>query len=259
MPFPVSPLKSAVVPEAAARPLRRFRPRAVPTLAALVAVALCVVAGNWQQSRMQTKEALGAQLAAAEQREPIVLAGLPAQADWASLRFRLVVATGEYLAHRQILVDNKMNAGRVGFHVVTPLALADGRFILVNRGWIAQGRTRADLPDALPPTGTVTVRGRIAIPSAGYFELQRETGTGQVWQNLDPMRFAAATGINVLPAIMEATAPSEPDDGLVRHWPAPDFGIDTHRIYMMQWYAFALLIVVYWCRFASRRSGVSVG
>ena len=57
MPFPVSPLKSAVVPEAAARPLRRFRPRAVPTLAALVAVALCVVAGNWQQSRMQTAAA----------------------------------------------------------------------------------------------------------------------------------------------------------------------------------------------------------
>jgi surfeit locus 1 family protein len=65
-------------------------------------------------------------------------------------------------------------------------------------------------------------------------------------QNLDPARFAAATGLAVLPAVIEATAAPVPDDGLLRDWPAPDFGIQTHRIYMVQWYAFALLAAALW-------------
>ena len=79
--------------------------------------------------------------------------------------------------------------------------------------------------------------------------MQREAATGPVWQNLDPLRFAAATGIDVLPATIEATAPPTPDDGLIRDWPAPDLGIDTHRVYMVQWYAFALVVTVLWLWF----------
>ena len=55
---------------------------------------------------------------------------------------------------------------------MTPLALADGRVVLVNRGWIAQQASRAELPEAPPPAGEVTVRGRLALPPAGYLELQ---------------------------------------------------------------------------------------
>jgi surfeit locus 1 family protein len=228
---------------------RRFRPRALPTLATLAAVAVCVAAGNWQQRRMHEKEALRAQLDAAAQAEPLALASLPAAADWAALRYRPVVAAGSYVAGRQILVDNRVFAGRAGFHVVTPLALADGRVVLVNRGWIVQGASRSTPPDAPPPAGPVSVRGRIALPARGYLELKPEAAAGPIWQNLDLARFAAATGLPVLPVIVEATAAPVPDDGLVRDWPAPDFGIETHRIYMIQWYAFALVAAVLWLWF----------
>ena len=90
-----------------------------------------------------------------ERMEPVALARLPGAADWTSLRYRPVVATGEYMARWQILIDNKVVGGRAGFHVVTPLALADGRVVLVNRGWVAQGASRAALPDVPPPAGTV--------------------------------------------------------------------------------------------------------
>ena len=86
----------------------------------------------------------------------------------------------------------------------------------------------------------------IAIPAAGYLELRPETATGPIRQNLDPSRFAAATGLAALPAVIEATAAPLPDDGLGRDWPAPDFGIDTHRIYMVQWYAFAIVAAALW-------------
>jgi surfeit locus 1 family protein len=236
----------STAPAAAARAPRRFRPGVLPTLAMLAAVVVCVAAGRWQQGRMHDKEALRAQMDAALRMAPVALDVLPGAADWAALRYRPVVAAGAYRAAAQILVDNRVHEGRVGFHVVTPLELPDGRAVLVNRGWVAQRASRAELPDAPPPGGTVTVEGRIAIPPAGYLELGRETAAGPVWQNLDPARFAAATGVGVLPVVIEQTAAPVPDDGLVRAWPAPDFGIDKHRIYMVQWYAFAALALALW-------------
>jgi surfeit locus 1 family protein len=109
------------------------------------------------------------------------------------------------------------------------------------------------LPEAPPPAGQVTVQGRLSLPSAAYLELQPETTSGPVRQNLDPARFAAATGLAVLPGVVEATAAPIPDDGLVRSWAAPDFGVDIHRIYMVQWYA--VLAAALWLWFHRLAAG----
>ncbi|HVN36473.1 MAG TPA: SURF1 family protein [Casimicrobiaceae bacterium] len=230
---------------------RRFRPRALPTLAAIAAIVVCVAAGTWQRERLLAKETLRAQFDAASRAEPAPLPGPAADADWAALRFLPVVATGEFVASGQILVDNKVHAGRAGYDVVTPLALADGRAVLVDRGWTPQGASRSQLPDVPPPTGVVQVRGRLALP-AGYVELQRTTPVGALWQNLDPARYSSATGLRVLPVVIEAAAASDPDDGLIREWPLPDFGAERHRIYMVQWYAFAALAAGIWLWFSRR-------
>jgi surfeit locus 1 family protein len=235
---------------------RRFRPRLLPTLAAIVAIAVFVTAGNWQRGRMHEKEARRAQYDAATAGPPLAAAALPASRDpaaWTELRYRPVSVAGEYDAARQIYVDNRVHAGRAGYHVVTPLVLADGRAVLVVRGWVPAGATRAEIPAARPPAGPVVVHGRLAIPSSGYLELAKNAVTDPVWPNLDPTRFAAAKGIDVLPAVVEETRAPVPDDGLVRDWPTPDFGVDMHRMYMLQWYAFAVLAAVLWVALNWRR------
>lgn len=242
------------MPSSEPAPSRRFRPRALPSLAAIVAVAVFVAAGQWQQRRLHDKESLRAQFDAAAAQAPVALASLPDSADWNALRYRAVTASGEYDARWQILVDNRVHDGRAGYHVITPLVLADGRTALVNRGWTPQGASRAVLPRVDPPAAPVTVRGRVAIPAAGVFELAKDTTSGRVWQNLDPARFSAATGMAVMPVTIEATQSPSPDDGLVRDWPAPDFGVETHRIYMVQWYTFAALAIVLWVVLNLRRA-----
>jgi surfeit locus 1 family protein len=236
-------------PDAGALARRRFRPRLGPTLAPAIAIAVFVVAGNWQRGRMHEKERLRSAFDAATQAAPLDAAALPAGRDaaaWAALRYRPVTAAGEFDAARQLYVDNRVHAGRAGYHVVTPLRLADGRAVLVVRGWVAAGPTRAELPPAPPPAGPVVVRGRLVVPSSGYLELAPHAATDRVWPNLDPARFAAATGVDVLPAVIEEAPPPGGDDGLVRAWPAPDFGVDKHWIYMLQWYAFAALAGGLW-------------
>jgi len=228
--------------------LRRISRRALPTLATIAGVALFVAAGHWQQGRMHEKEALRAQQDAAATAPALGSADLRFDADWPALRYRRVSLTGKFDGRRQIFVDNKVHDGHVGYDVVAPFLLSDGRAVLVDRGWIAQGASRRELPVAPPPDGVVTIAGRIAPPAGGRLELKSETGTGPVLQNLDPARFAAAFGIAVLPVVVEQTA-GEGADTLVRDWPVPDAGIEKHRIYMVQWYAFAALAVVLWTYF----------
>jgi surfeit locus 1 family protein len=166
--------------------------------------------------------------------------------DWSTLRFRPVTLTGRYDVAHQVLIDNRIDAGRVGFHVVTPLVLDDGRAVLVNRGFVAARPTRAELPVVPAPAGELTVRGRIDLPGR-YLELAgSKPPPGNVWQNLDPARFAAATGVAVLPIVVLQDARDAPGDGLARNWPAPDAGVDMHRSYMLQWLAFAALTLGLW-------------
>ena len=221
----------------------------LPTLLAVIAVALFVAAGNWQRDRMQQKEALGQQLATTAGMPPV---SLPAgEIDWRTWRFRTVDVSGRYVTDQQFLVDNRIHAGRAGYHVVTPLAVDDGRIVLVNRGFVAAGPTRDVLPVAPAPEGPVKVRGRVNPAPAKFLELGDNVPRRGVWQNLDPQRFAAASGLRVMPIVIEQI--DGPSNGLVRHWPRPDAGTDRHRIYMMQWYAFAALAAGLWAWFTFRR------
>ena len=230
---------------------RRFRPRFVPTVATIAAIALFVAAGQWQHRRMNDKEALRAQFDLAGAKAPGPLPhGI---VEWSAWRYRPVFVDGAFDATRQILIDNRIQDGHVGYHVVTPLLLADGRAVLVDRGWVATGESREHLPAAAPPAGMLTVQGRVNVPTHNYVELMRGSPAGAVWQNLDPARFSSATGLEVLPIVIEQAAPLDAGDRLVRNWPAPDFGIDRHRIYMMQWYLFAATAAGLWLYFNLRR------
>ena len=211
----------------------------------LVVVGITVAAGNWQGRRAAQKDLLAAEYAAAAAQPPIELD--PTEADAARLRYRSVRATGEFDAAHQLFIDNRVHAGRAGFEVVAPLRLLHAnRYVLVDRGWVAQGAHRSQLPDAPPPVGVVSVVGRANLPAQHYLELGSERGAGPIRQNLDLARIAAATGLELLPIVLEQSDAGAPADGLIRDRPPPDFGSDTSRSYMLQWYSFAALAVVLW-------------
>lgn len=234
----------------AAATARSRRPALVPTLATIVAVALFVTAGLWQRDRMHQKMTLRATLDAAAAQPAVPL---PALTDWSTWRFRPVTLTGTFDAAYQILLDNRVRAGRAGYDVVTPLTLTDRRTVLVDRGWVPAGPSRATLPHVPPPTGSVTLAGRVNKAPAPYLELARDTAAGGVWQNLDIARAEQRTGVPLLPIVVEQTAPLGPGDDLVRDRPPPDVGVDVHRSYMVQWFIFAAMAAGLWTWFTFRR------
>jgi surfeit locus 1 family protein len=231
----------------------RFRPRALATAATIALCALTVSLGLWQTQRAAEKEARQVERdrRAAEPPRPLP-PQLVAAEDYA---LRRVVARGEYADRFAILLDNRVYRGRAGFHVVSPLRIAGGNMhVLVNRGWIAAGRTRDELPQVAAPTGERSVEGIAIAPSERVYELSPETTEGRVWQNLVLERYRKWAGLEVQPVVIQEE--SDVRDGLVRDWDRPDAGADRHRSYALQWFSLAALaIVLYVVLNLERRAG----
>jgi surfeit locus 1 family protein len=236
-------------------PSRRLRARAVVTLlATLAGVALAARLGFWQLDRADQKIALQTSLEA-RSREPVLdgpsLARSPLSAE--AQHHRRVALRGRWLAERTVFLDNRQMDGKVGFFVVTPLALTPGSgVVLVQRGWAARHFTsRTELPTLTTPEGIVAVDGVVAPAPSRLFEFAG-AASGPIRQNLDIASFARDTGLDLLPlSVLQQDAPGSPADGLLRHWPAPAADVQKHYGYAFQWFALAagIAFLYVWHRF----------
>jgi surfeit locus 1 family protein len=235
-------------------PARRARRRGIAVLiAAIAGVALASRLGVWQLDRAQQKLALQASLEARSHEAPLDAATLARSADAArSQQHRRVVVHGRWLADRTIFLDNRQMDGKVGFFVVTPLALdAAPATVLVERGWAPRNFTsREALPPVETPTSAVTVAGVVAPEPARLFDFAG-AASGAIRQNLGIDAFARETGLALLPLVIVQSDAGAAADGLVRHWPAPAADVQKHYGYAAQWFAIAagIAILYVWHRF----------
>jgi surfeit locus 1 family protein len=219
----------------------------VITLAALVTAAITARLGLWQLDRAAQKTALQASIDERARLPPLDAAALARNADEAAAQHqRAVRLSGRWAAMHTVFLDNRqMTTGRPGFFVVTPLLLADGRSVLVQRGWAprdAQDRTRVPKPPT--PEGDVTLAGRIAPPPARLLAFDGAE-QGAIRQNLDLDAFSRESGLRLLPlSVLQTQADAAHQDGLLRDWPAPATGVAKHHGYAFQWFALSALVVI---------------
>lgn len=197
---------------------------------ALGVASLTAGLGVWQLQRAQTKQALQASQQAA-QRLPVVV-------DWAeAAEHRHAAVRGRWQTAPQFWLGNRPMQRQAGFILVTPLALADGRWLWVQRGWAPRAQDRFDAPPWPPtPEGEVTVHGRLAQQASRAFALDG-AATGPVRQNLDPSE-ATPPGLKPVPWVLWQLDGCAP---LRCEWPAVDAGVAKHHGYAAQWFALSAL------------------
>ena len=232
------------------------RGRAVRLLAtAALAGALTAVfvsLGLWQWGKYERKTALQAELDERSRAAPVAMPARPLDAG--SMRFRRVVLRGEFEPAGQILIDNRVHRERAGYHVVTPLRLADSPMrVLVNRGWVPAPADHRERPSVPAPSGAVEVFGVAVVPGTRFFSLAPPlAGWQPVWQNLDLAAYAATVDFPLQPVVVELDAASP--HGFAREWPRPDERAERHRSYALQWFGFAASALGIWAWSALRRS-----
>jgi surfeit locus 1 family protein len=220
-------------------------------LLVVAGIVVMVNLGFWQLRRLDQRRDFNARVEARGELPPVPLDEVLASGPPDEIEWRVVTATGRYLADEQFVVVNRSQGGRAGDNVVTPMELDDGRILLVNRGFVT-----LNVAPPPPPDGDVDVTGRI--------RQSQERRTGQLsdpaegdlteLQRLDIPRLEAQLPGDVVPVYVDLLTSQPPETpGLPEPVARPALGEGPHLSYAIQWFIFSVCVAIGWV-LAVRRS-----
>jgi len=161
------------------------------------------------------------------------------------LEFRQLDLTGRFLHDKEIFLTGRTYEGNAGFHVVTPFELADGRLILINRGWVSEGYKDPAKRAFSRVDGPTTVAGILRKPGQkGYFVPENEPAKG-FWFTLVPAEINAHLGLGTV-AIDSFYADAIRTSAVVTLPIAAKTELNlrnAHLSYALTWYGIALALI----------------
>jgi surfeit locus 1 family protein len=235
-----------------------------PAVATLVAFAALVALGTWQMQRLAWKEGLVAAVAARAHEAPrdasaADLAALSPEADeYRPVRVRGTFRHGDEIQVYTLLSEPRGSFSGPGYWVLTPLELAGGGTVIVNRGFVPSERkdpaTRAEGQVA----GEVSVTGLVRAPDLGNLFTPADDAVSGAWFTRDPQKIAAAKGLgDIAPVLIDADATPVPG-GLPQGGETKLVFPNRHLEYALTWYGLAATLLAVFGAFAwGRRSGQS--
>lgn len=238
----------------------RVTPRGIiATLVLFIVAAACIRLGFWQLERRDQRQASNDALR--ERMEATAVAVTGALHDTTGLRYRRATAHGTWDAGRSIVLPGRSWQGAPGAHVLTPLLLADGSAILVNRGWApaADGATVDSAAFLAPASASVEGlvdffpgRDESLAPRAGAVEAG--PAFRRVWFAIDEQALRAQFPY----PIIDLTLRELPRDQVREPPPIalqpPALDPGPHLGYAIQWFSFAAIALIGWTVMVLRRS-----
>jgi surfeit locus 1 family protein len=225
---------------------RTWRSLAVP---ATLAFAVLIGLGTWQLQRKAWKEGLIAALTAQLAAPP---SALPAAAAWSrldenALQYRRVAFTAQFDNGKEALVYAIPSAFRPdvqgpGYWVFTPARLTDGSVVIVNRGFVPEGRQDPKSRAQGELAGPVRIAGALRWPDTRHWFTPADDPAHNLWFSRDPAAIAAAKGLGpVAPFYVEQESPVPPG-GLPQPGKLVVSLPDNHLQYALTWYGLALVL-----------------
>jgi surfeit locus 1 family protein len=216
-------------------------------IAFLIALAILLSLGTWQVERLQWKEQLLADMAERRVAPPAALADIEAMAAKGDdIEYRPITVTGIFANNRERHFFATWR-GQTGYYVYTPLQLADGRFLFVNRGFVPFEAKEPEMRKQGQMIGEQTViglaRARLAEKPSSIVPDNDVAKNIFYWKDLAVM--ASSTGIpadRLVPFFVDAGDALNPKGlpiGAVTQFDLPN----NHLQYAITWYGLAAALV----------------
>jgi surfeit locus 1 family protein len=232
---------------AAVKPQRSAKPWTLAALG-LVACVGFILLGNWQIERRAWKLELISRI---EQRvnAPTVIA--PPMSEWPEVgrardEYRHVTVVGRFITEWETLVEASTGLGS-GFWVMTPMQLADGSIVLVNRGFITPDKRDRATRDDPVPAGPTRINGLLRMSEPKGRILRDNDAAAARWYSRDVEAIATVRGMrHVAPYFIDADADESKRD-VATGRPVGGLTVinftNTHLLYAITWYTLALMVV----------------
>jgi cytochrome oxidase assembly protein ShyY1 len=227
-------------------------PRWIGGLALAVAAAVVMVfLGVWQLHRYEERTAINNRIDSADSVQAVPMTSVMARpstpgsagpAPGKDVSWTKITVTGHYDVSHEIQARARTVNGDVGFEIVTPLVLADGTAVLVDRGWIPPQDAGAEAAPVVPPApgGDVTVVGQIHLSESRPTPVAHRDG------RLDTRRITVSRLAHEMPyptygayvLLTQQTPPSSPTFVAV---PIDHEDSWQNAGYTVQWWLFAAM------------------
>jgi surfeit locus 1 family protein len=228
----------------------RRRGLLIPGILLVAALAGLVSLGTWQLERLSWKEGLIAELESKLSAKPT---DLPPRERWPGLtaaadEFRRVAFPAEFLGEEALVYSSgsalRPDVSGPGYWVFSPARLTGGSLVVVNRGFVPEGKQDPKTRPQGQPQGVVEVVGAMRWPeSRGTFTPNDEPAKN-LWFARDPASMAAAKGWGTIaPFYVDQEAPPAPG-GLPKAGPLKPSLPNNHLQYAVTWYGLALVVLI---------------
>ncbi|MBL8297517.1 MAG: SURF1 family protein [Rhodanobacteraceae bacterium] len=212
----------------------------------MLGLAVFLGLSRWQWGRGQEKEHLLNSYTAAANSVLLDYAKLPdpLPAD----DYPRVAVQGRYVAGRGYWLDQQVHEGKVGRRAIAVFEPRGASHrLLVNLGWVAApvGQPPPAWPDL--PSMDLELHGIYAPAPGGGLRiggdaLPRQAGWPKLMLFVDIGAIARDLAATVAPRLLLLDADSA--SGFVRSWTPAALSPEKHRGYALQWFSFAIAVVV---------------
>jgi surfeit locus 1 family protein len=221
------------------------------TLLVLLGAALCIRLGIWQLDRLDQRRTFNAHYLSMLELSPLDL-NADTDSDLTAMEYRAVTVRGTYDFDNQVALLNYYNEGVYGYHLLTPLLLAGGRAILVDRGWIpADGNATPEgwfrYEEAAPAEIQGVMRlGVTKTPFGGRADLPLAEGQTRLdfWNFANLERIGQQIPYPILPIYIQPTVDPADTEPPIPSAPEIEITEGPHMGYAMQWFFFASLLLI---------------
>ncbi len=231
-----------------------FSPGVLASLITVLLLYIMISMAQWQSDKADYKNALHDKILARKELAAISLAELPEKAD--DRLFMPVHIHGQFDNRHYFLLDNRTLNNQVGYDVYAVFQIPGYTPMLVNRGFVAQGRTRQELPEISFPDGTVELKGLLdRLPAKGFVLMDNIRSVDHwpiVLQYIDHDEIQGFLGTGIFDMMLRLDSKSP--YSFTSELPALNLDSAKNTGYAFQWYAMSIALTCIYFFVNTKRS-----
>lgn len=222
----------------------------------MVAFFILINLGLWQLSRADEKQQLEQYLSERETATLIPITSVNTS-QYEYLTGLRVTGSFTPIEGRYLLLDNQTYEGKVGYLGYQLMALENGKYVLMEIGFVSSNGDRNQLPLFNWLSQPIALPGRLYQRSSNPLshDLHLELTSPHRIQNLNIQQLANAWNMDIEPYVVQPQSSSWP---YTQPWVPVPLSSEKHFGYAVQWFSMALALAILsaWVLIRALRKGV---
>ena len=215
------------------------------TLVSIIISLICFSLSIWQVKRLNWKEDLISNIEKAYNSDSININML--NGDLKNFKFKNVYLEGIFINEKSMFLGPRVNKNQVGYYLITPFLLKDGRYILANRGWLKE------IIKIKEQKKEYLIKGILKESDIKNIFTPKNNMEENLWFYISTKQMSEFSGIKLVDNIFVDLIGNNPNDKLTNINSSIPKIVNNHLQYVITWAILGLLFLVMNYIYSKRR------